>query len=299
MGLLNVRLIVFSLLSTALCAVACAGKTALTAPQPPADWRSLEASPPAPPSKPAVSVGRAYVEALSSPGFAALGQLLDDNAHFSFAASSDVLGRENVVRAHDALLGTFDDRKVELRRRLAADKAQVLEWTMTATQRSNRRPLVIQGVALLWVGSNGTLTDIHLYFDEAQREAQPGGDRSAGAENGPGLSVVREWLEALETKDEAAYLSAMVDDVELITPEASEPARGKAAARAAFEHLHGDIKRLDTQIRNAWDFGPTVVVEYRITGERRDRLLETSLVDVVEFRNGKIARVRRYDGSAR
>ena len=69
--------------------------------------------------------------------------------------------------------------------------------------------------------------------------------------------------------------------------------------------MRSAIAYLATSIENGWGFGPFVVVEYHIVGEQRrpigwipvpkDALIKMSIVDVIEMREGKIARVWRYD----
>jgi hypothetical protein len=67
--------------------------------------------------------------------------------------------------------------------------------------------------------------------------------------------------------------------------------------------MHDSIAYLSASVENAWGMGPIVVVEYHIVGERRPRigrlpeqqeLITIAVVDIVEMRHGKVARVWRY-----
>lgn len=72
-----------------------------------------------------------------------------------------------------------------------------------------------------------------------------------------------------------------------------------------FESMHRAIGDLDTTIRNAWGIASFVVVEYSIAGVqlasidwvplRPDHVVKLHTVDVAELRDGRIARIRRYD----
>jgi hypothetical protein len=122
------------------------------------------------------------------------------------------------------------------------------------------------------------------------------------------VAVVRSWLESLESKDEAAYVATMTDDVEVTTLEGAAPARGKGEARAYLRAMHRSIAQLDTSVDNVWGIGSFIVVEYHIVGEQRgpigwvpaqkDNLLKMFVVDVIEFKGGKISHVWRYDNPA-
>jgi ketosteroid isomerase-like protein len=83
------------------------------------------------------------------------------------------------------------------------------------------------------------------------------------------------------------------------------PARGKGDAKAYFQSMHQAIGQLDTTIMSAWGVGPFALVEYSVAGEqlgrlgwvpaRRDGVIRFEVVDLCEIRDGKIARVWRYD----
>jgi ketosteroid isomerase-like protein len=272
------------------------------------------------------AAGIRYTKALASPGLTQLGPALDDEAHFRFVTSKDVNGREKVVSAHLGLFGGFDGRNFVTNRVLLTDNSQALEWTMTGVQRGTRTPVTIKGVTLLWTKDDGTISDIHLYFDEAVVQAQlgkgPDALRNFRPTPGPtptfqlidqersdtekaNTDLVRTQLQALEDNKEAAYLATMSEDITIHTLESTEPSRGKAAPRNYFTAMRSAIAYLATSIENIWGVGPYVAVEYHIVGEQRrpigwvlpqkDKLIKLSMVDIMQIRDGKIARVWRYD----
>jgi hypothetical protein len=97
----------------------------------------------------------------------------------------------------------------------------------------------------------------------------------------------------------------MSDDVEVYTLEHVTPAHGKAEAKAYYKGMHKAIGQLDTTIMGAWGVTRFAIVEYSIAGEQlgpimwmpsqRDKVIRFELVDVCEIRDGKIARIWRYD----
>lgn len=329
-----------SRLTGALLAVLGAGCSKEVVPQPPPapiDWASLNARPapsaaaPTPLERERAS-GNAYLKALASPGLSELGAALDDDAHCRYAGARDLRGREHVVELHDALFGAFDPRSFAVRRFWLTPASSAIEWTMTGVQArdwlgipASRKSVTIHGITLLWTKYDGLITEVHVYFDEALVKAElgvgpkellalppppaPSGAREdveqAGTnEESANVMRVRDALDALEDK-EVAYVEAMTDDVEVLTPSRARPGRGKEEARAYWKAMHKAVGRLDTAIHNIWGFEQFVVVEYAITGwmtgpygwvpARKDSAFELAVVDVVELRDGRIARVWRYD----
>lgn len=116
--------------------------------------------------------------------------------------------------------------------------------------------------------------------------------------------MVRTALDALEN-NEPAYLGALADDIEVHTLERSEPARGKDEARLYFKAMHKAIAQLDTTVDNGWGIATYAVVEYTIAGEQlapigwvpaqKESVVRLHVVDVNELRDGRIARVWRFD----
>jgi hypothetical protein len=209
---------------------------------------------------------------------------------------------------------------------------QAREWLgLPATQ----KPVSIRGITLLWTKDDGRISDCHVYFDVAAVRVllgSPPDGRSASAAatkrgelsgvtapstpSGPpqyidrkeadldNVATMRGALDALES-NEGAYVDALTDDVEVHTLERAEPARGKEEARAYFKAMHKAIAQLDTTMRNGWNVAQFGIVEYTIEGEQRgslgwippqhDAVIRLHVVDVDEIRDGKIARVWRFD----
>ncbi len=281
----------------------CASDSVDPPPAPPVNWQSLERRKEPPPGRTPDerAVAEAYLGALASSDFSALGPRLDADAHFMFPGAHDAHGREAIVRAHDVLFGAFDERVSVARRVWRTNGTQAVEWSVTGRQsrewmgvKATNKSVTIGGMALLWTQDAGLVTDLHLYFDIAAvrtqlgagpRElveiVQPafGGAQGARAIEPPrvfeqtgssaeasNVALVRTALSALEGSDVAGYEAVMAEGVDVRTPESSR--RGRGDASAYFKAMHAAIGQLDTTVTGAWGVGPFAVVEYTIAGEQ-------------------------------
>jgi hypothetical protein len=304
-------------------------------PQAPIDWAAFDAgtaskAPVNAPTAKERGVAEAYAAALSTPGFAQLGPLLDEDAHFSFPGADDARGRSQVVHAHDNLFGAFDQRRFFTTRVLRTASEQTTEWTMAGTQArdwmrvaATQKPVSIRGLTLLWTKDDGAILDVHVYFDVAAVKAQLGAAPKGLAPIAPptvptdppqiidqtgkeadNVGTARTALDAFE-KNEGMYLGALTDDVEVHSLERAEPTHTKDEAHAYYKAMHKAIAQLDTTIDNGWNVAQFAVVEYTIAGEQlgpigwvpaqKDAVIRLHLVDVDELENGRIARIWRYD----
>jgi ketosteroid isomerase-like protein len=331
------RLLVLAL---ALGGASCSGETVERPPLGPVAWASLDV-------KPVVDAGadiltakerelpEAYCAAIASQGFAALAPLLYEDADFFSPGLGTAHGREQVVRAHDLLLGAFDGRKMALGRVWRTPSEQTIEWTFTGVQARDWRgvpatgkPATFKGVTLLWTKDDGSIADIHTYFDVAVAKAQVGAGpkelralappappagpaqvfdqtQTGAADENTNVNLVKSALDALENHDEVAYVGAMADDVEVYTVERATPFRGKADAKSYYATMHKVIGQLDTTVANAWGVSDFAIVEYSIAGEQlgalqgipaqRDKVIRFELVDICEIRDHHIVRIWRYD----
>jgi ketosteroid isomerase-like protein/predicted ester cyclase len=320
---------------------ACSSETVAQPPPAPVDWRSLQVARTAPdagagPTANERAAAEAYAAALESPGLGQLASRLDDDCHFASPGMNDGHGRDSVVRAHEVLFGAFDPRKFTMNRVWRTDVQQSVAWTMSGTQArdwmglaATHKPVAFRGLTILWTRDDGSISDVHVYFDVAVVKAQlgvgpkelvnlpPHGpaqpasgspqvfEKTGSAEEKNNVVAARVALDALENNDQAAYLTGMTDDVEVHTLERAQPMRGKDDARAYFKTMRKAIGQLDTTVDNASGVAQFAVVEYEISGEQlgpigwiapqRNSVIRLHVVDVVELRDGKIARVWRYD----
>jgi len=279
------------------------------------------------------AIAEAYASGLASPGFRSLGGLLDDDVRLIFPGMDDAHGRDAAIHAHDVLLGAFDPRTVATTRVFRTDSTQAVEWTLSGTQAkdwmsvpASHKPVVVKGLSLIWTKDDGTIIEIHVYFDVAVVKAQlgvgpkellalpaptmPSGPPQVYEQSGSdaekaNVTVARAAIDALERSDEAAYVDTKTDDIEYYTLEQAHPERGKDAARAYFKATRKAIGQLDTTIDNSWGIGAFAVLEYTIAGAQlgpigwistqRNKVIRLHVAQVNEIRDGKVARVWRYE----
>jgi hypothetical protein len=313
-------------------ALAACGTDGLQRPDPPpVQWSSLDPRPPPDAASASATnqeraIPELYMKALGDGDPLELGRVLGDEAHFTLAGqvTAGAIGRRDIIAAHDQLFSRYQPRVFTATRVLRTDRAQAIEWTMTGRDKASDKPVGIRGIALIGTRDDGTIEDLGLYFDEAVVDAQLGAglkelqalpipiaptatpevvDQARTPAETASVAVVGKWLDALEA-NEAAYAGAATDDVAVITLHDAAPSTGKHGLQSYYEHVHRAIEQVDTQLDGAWAAGPYVVAEYHIVGMQRgkylyvpmkDPVIKVSIVDVVELRAGKIARVWRYD----
>lgn len=278
------------------------------------------------------AIPMAYIQALISPNPEGLASLLDEWVHCSLWGKEEVRGRAKVLAAHQSVFGAFDDRTITLSRVLRTDKVTTLAWTLSGVQArewmgvapTNKR-LVLPGATLLWTQDDGTLLDVHVYVDATLGKAQLGvgpkeltkvpqqampteppdvHEQAKTPEESMNEKSVRAWLDALETGSETAYLAGVTDDVEISTAEKPLPMKGKRDATSYFRSMRRAIGQLDTTAQTVLGIGDFVVIEYTIGGEQLgpvdwlplgpEHAFRLWVVDLVEMRGDKIAKVTRY-----
>jgi steroid delta-isomerase-like uncharacterized protein len=329
--------IVGGLLGGLLC-VACSSENAGAPPPAPVDWHAFDVphgavtAPPGPTPRER-AIAETYAAAMASPDLGGVAPLLAGDIRFAFPGMADARGKEAVVKAHQALYGAFDKRTMVITRLFRTESAQAVEWTMTGVETKEwmgapaaNKPVAFKGLTILFTKDDGTISEIHVYFDVAVVKTQLGvGPKELAtlvpspAPSGPpqvfepthspeeARNVVtgRAALDTLEKNDEAAYLATMTDDVVVETLERAQPMRGLADQKAYFRAIHRAIGQLDTTLDNAWGITQYAVVEYFVAGEQlgalgwlpaqHDKVIRLQVVDVMELRDGKIAHVWRYD----
>jgi steroid delta-isomerase-like uncharacterized protein len=326
----------------ALLAAACSSEGAIV-PQPaPIDThafdmpRSFDAGTGGPTEKERAAA-TSYATALASPGFGALSPLLAADVHYFFPGIDDGRGRDGALGWHEQLFGAFDARAFALSRVSRTANTQTLEWVMSGKQAKDfmgvpatGKPVAIAGATVLWTKDDGSITDIHTFFDVAVVKAQLGAgptelaslpqpsppsapplivDQSSSPLEEANLKAVHTTIDDdLEKPAPEAYLDALSDDVEIRDAEHAQPSRGKADAKAWFAALHKSVGSLHSVVDNSWAMGGSVVVEYTLNGTqiaplwfipaRPDRPVALRLLEVIELRDGKMARISRYGNPA-
>jgi hypothetical protein len=239
------------------------------------------------------------------------------------------------------LIGAFTNRRVTTTRIFRTPSEQTVEWTLKGTQTGDwmgvpatNKPVTIHALSLLFTKDDGSVTDLHVYFDVAAVRAElgvgpkelvaalaqvpqpaevpldggtaPGGealDQTGSQDEKSHFALLRGALDALETDNLAAYEGAFAEDVRIVTSERAQPA-GKADVASYFKTMRRAIGQLDTTVTDGWGVGSYAVAEYTIAGEQRgaigwlpasDKAIRLHIVDVAAISGGKIVRVWRYE----
>jgi ketosteroid isomerase-like protein len=318
--------------------VACSSENAGAPPPAPVDWHAFDVPhgpvvvPPGPTAKER-AIAEQYAAILASADLKSLASLLAGDVHLSFPGMPDGRGKEGVVNAHETLFGAFDRRKMVITRLWRTDSAQAIEWTVSGVQTAEwmgatatNKPVAFKGLTVLVTKDDGTISDVHIYFDVAVVKAQlglgprelaalppaapPGGapqvfEANRDAAEDRDMAAARATIDALEKNDEGAYVATMTEDVVVETLERAQPMRGRDEQRAYFRAVHRAIGMLDTTTDNTWGITRYAVAEYSIAGEQlaalgwvaaqRDKVIRLQVVDVMEIRDGKVSHVWRYD----
>jgi hypothetical protein len=266
-------------------AAACA-ETMPPPPSPPVAWSALDARrPPAPvklTDKERV-VAEAYIKALASPKLR-LGTLLDDLVHFECGAIN-TRGRERVVAAHETAFAGYEQRRFALRRAWLTNDEKAIEWELAAVR--DGKPATLRGLTILWTNDDASISDIHVYFAHADAAAtEPHVFEKSGApKETDNVTQMRAVVQALED-DREPQLAALFADA------------GRDDARAWFRATHKALSHLDTVIGGAWGVDDYVVIEYALSGQRRESSERRAVADVGELRDGRITRIWRFDAPA-
>lgn len=261
-----------SMVLLSLFAPACA-ETVLPPPAPPVSWASLQpphTSAPAKLTHRERAVTDAYVKALRSPGYAQLGPLLTEVARFS-AGATETHGRDRVVAAHQALLGSYDRKTLAVGRVWLTNDDKAIEWTMGG----------VAGVTILETDDDALVSDVHVYFADAPTGERGVFEKRGDAAEKDDVALMRALVQALEDDNEAQFVATFAD-------------AAKDEARAWFKAMRKSVAQLDTAITSVWAVEDQAVVEYAISGRHGDAIVRKSLVDIAEIHDGRITRIWRY-----
>ncbi len=262
--------------------------------------------------------------------------LLDPEGNFSFPGLSEATDQKGAAKVLADLFGAFSSRKFTVGRIWQPPHVAVVEWTMAGVHsgewmglKATQKPVLVRGLAIYWFDQNELVSDSHLFFDIGATMAQLGAEPpalpkgiEAPASTAPlatdvvtavgtdgekrALATVNASWDAFEAKNEAGYLSALADDVEVFRLDRAASERGKADRKKFFKWASGGIGSLSQTPLNAWGVGAFVIEEYSITGVHSGTLysgpasghaLRLHFVDIDELRDGKVMRTWTFGNS--
>jgi steroid delta-isomerase-like uncharacterized protein len=216
-------------------------------------------------------------------------------------------------------------------RALQRGDVMVVEWTGMGTDtggflddKPTNKKVGWRGVSILWFDDDGLVKRETNVLDPLTIMGQLGrGDSKAKVRPPPpaptsptvwltakespeeqkNLDLVKSLYATFEKKDEKAFAALLTDDVIRSDQTQPDDVKGKDGAKRELGVWLKAFPDLKVNVANAWAFGDIVVAEVERTGTLKGRLgaLEpngktatTHGVDVVELKDGKIARVTSY-----
>jgi steroid delta-isomerase-like uncharacterized protein len=225
----------------------------------------------------------------------------------------------------------FPDIKWVHTRALQKGEVMVVEWTATATDtggfledKPTNKKLGWRGVSVLWFDDDGLVKRENNLVDPLTIMGQLGrGDPKAkvrppavapttgtqwvvakdSPEEEKNVELVKSVYPAMEKKDDKAFAAVLTDDFVRSDQTQPEDVKGKDGAKKELGVWLKAFPDLKMNVTNAWAFGDIVVTEIAATGtfqgplgalKPNGKTGTTHGVDVVEVKDGKIARVTSY-----
>jgi ketosteroid isomerase-like protein len=114
------------------------------------------------------------------------------------------------------------------------------------------------------------------------------------------MSVLRTLIAASLRKDHDAFLETMTDDIEYVWRIGVRPLRGKVTMRKFLTNYEAGFEQRDWTITRWAEKDDVILVEgvESLYDRSRDVLIENPYMQAIEFRDGKICKVRDYYDSA-
>jgi predicted ester cyclase len=228
-------------------------------------------------------------------------------------------------------LAGFPDAKMAATRVIIKGDTMIAEWVTTGTntgefmgEKPTGKATGHRGISVMTIDKNtGKVVRETMYMDNATVmghlgkadknakfravEALPSGEPemvvAKDDQDAKNEAAVRALYQALEKKDEKAFLALVTDDVVHADYSAPADSKGKDAAKKEVAEMTKALPDLKLTAKNVWSAGDYVVVEGEMTGTLKGQLgpfkptnktATTHFVDVVKFVNGKISWLGTY-----
>jgi len=115
------------------------------------------------------------------------------------------------------------------------------------------------------------------------------------------MQVLEAMMAASKAKDHEAFLDTMTDDLEYHWHMGTRPIRDKATMRKFLRNYELGFDQREWTITHWAEKDDMILVEgmEKLYDRARDVLIDNPFMQVVEFRDGKICKLRDYYDSAR
>jgi ketosteroid isomerase-like protein len=114
------------------------------------------------------------------------------------------------------------------------------------------------------------------------------------------MKVLEAMIAASKAKDHDAFIDTLTDDIEYHWRMGVRPIRDKPTMRKFLRNYETNFDQKDWIVTNWAEKGDMILVEgvEKIYDRTRDVLIDNAFMQVVEFRGGKICKLRDYYDSA-
>ena len=115
------------------------------------------------------------------------------------------------------------------------------------------------------------------------------------------MQVLREMMDASKRKDHEAFLDTLTDDIEYHWHMGTKPIRDKATMRKFLRNYETSFDQQEWIVLKSIEENDVIMVEgmEKLYDRNRDVLIDNPFMQVIEFRDGKICKLRDYYDSAR
>lgn len=115
------------------------------------------------------------------------------------------------------------------------------------------------------------------------------------------MKVLEAMMAASKRKDHEAFLDTLTDDIEYHWHMGSKPIRDKTTMRKFLRNYEAGFDQQEWTILNWAEKEGKILVEgmEKLYDRAKDVLIDNPFMQVIEFRDGKICKLRDYYDSAR
>jgi len=286
-------------------------------------------APPPPAKKPTlteleVTAASALIDAIAARDAKKIGEVYASDAVISIIGDRTLTGRDAIVAEYQRWLDGMKDLKFELGRVFQNDGTVVVEWAFSGTHtgdflgvKATQSPVGAAGASVLTFDAEGHVTKEERIFDidtirkQDDKRAKVGTFRAppplpvnvephvakSPADGEAQLAIARALYAAIDNDKPADALALAAEDVAIEDYARPHPVKGKAAARTLLEEYEAALpNRTSTTTMFAAD--GYVVADREVHASTKRRSFVEHFVDVLEIRDGKIARLWTWSNPA-
>jgi ketosteroid isomerase-like protein len=287
-----------------------------------------DATPP-PPKKASLSelevtAATALIAAIAARDAKKIGEVYAADAVISIIGDRTLTGRDAIVAEYQRWLDGMKDLKFELGRVFQNDSTVVAEWAFSGTHtgdflgvKATQAPVGAAGASVLTFDADGHVTKEERIFDigtirkQDDKRSKVGTFRAppplpvnvephvakSAADGEAQLAIARAFYTALDGDKVGDALALAAEDLAIEDYSRPRPIKGKAAARTLLEEYEQAMPN-GTSTTNMFAADAYVVADREVHSSTKRRSSVEHFIDVLEIRDGKIARFWTWSNPA-